>query len=404
MSQRTSGEEYGSTLPIRATPATLDDDAAAGGDETTIALDIAPPPIPGPAERVAELREIADLYLSGRLSHEMLGAAEDLLVAALDDPAVSVREAMAEAFAAEGAAPRALVIGLANDIPRIAALVVERTPCLLDVELIEIARTAGPRVLTALASRPAGSVTLVERLVDRADAALALRLAENRRLPLGGAALERLIARFGARADVRDALLRRPGLPAMARLTLVEQFSARLVAGMGALHWVAQDRLDAASADARSRAALEACDGPGAVPSAIVHRLQAAGQLTPKLVLRAACEGRIGFLVAALVRLSGASETRVVALLSAYRKGPLEALCRRSGLPDGFSDALRAAAAVMSEGPAEDLARRPYLVSERVLARYELGRRRQPAVHAALRGLAAEASRDEARRRKARAA
>ena len=135
--------------------------------------------------------------------------------------------------------------------------------------------------------------------------------------------------------------------------------------------------------------------------AAIVARLQATARLTPKLILRAACEGRGAFLVAALCRLSGASETRVISVLSGHRPGPLDALCRRARLPAGFSDALRAAAEVMAEGIAEDLSTRPYLVSERVLARYEGGFRCQPSVHAVLRGFTVEASRGEVRRRRA---
>ena len=204
---------------------------------------------------------------------------------------------------------------------------------------------------------------------------------------------------------MRDALLARPGLPAGARLTLVDQASARIVDGLKALNWAAPKRLEEAALDARNRAALEVSDRAITAAGGIVAGLQASSRLTPNLILRAACEGHVAFLVAALSRLSGASEGRVVSTLSAGRAGPLDALCRRSGLPDGFSDALRAAARVMaevtSEGGAEDLSRRPYLVSERVLARYESGARRQPSVHAALRSLAVEASRDEARRRRA---
>ena len=359
----------------------------------------------GPTARAEELREIAELYLSGTLTEAMRNAAEDLLVAGLDDPAASVRLVLAEAFASEARAPRALVLGLAQDIPRIAAVVVAATPCLLDVELLEIARMADPVVLRALASRRNASARLVARLVDRADAALAQRLAENLDLPLEGAALERLVTGFGPEPAVRDALLARPGLPACARLTLVDQASARLVDGLQALNWATPKRLEAAALDARNRAALEVSDRAITAAGGIVARLQASSRLTPNLILRAACEGHVAFLVAALSRLSGASEGRVVSTLSAGRAGPLDALCRRSGLPHGFSDALRAAARVMaevtSEGGAEDLSRRPYLVCERVLARYESGARRQPSVHAALRGLAVEASRDEARRRRA---
>ncbi len=353
----------------------------------------------GPAARAAEITEIAELYRSGTLDPAMRAAAEDFLIAALDDPAVRVREAMADVFAAHPGTPHQIALALSQDVPRVAVIMLRETPCLLDVELLDVARTGGEAVRHALASRRSASPTLVSRLVDLADLALARRLAANPALPLNEAPLERLVKAHGADPAFRDALLARPGLPATIRLRLVEMAGERLAEGLGRLNFSSSERLTEVASQAATLAALEISETDEAGAAALVHRLQTSGRLTPKLVLRAACEGRIAFLVAALSRLSGASEGRIVSLLSARRPGPIEALCRRAGLPFGFSDALSAAAQVLAEGAAEDLSVRPYLVSERVLQHYEARGRRQPAVHAALRGLAVEASREEARRR-----
>ncbi|MEM7567545.1 MAG: DUF2336 domain-containing protein, partial [Pseudomonadota bacterium] len=287
----------------------------------------------GPAERAAEITEIAELYLSGTLDPAMKAAAEDFLVAALDDPAIRVREAMATAFAASAATPHQIALALSQDVPRVATIMLRETPCLLDIELLDIARTAGTDVLHALAARRAASVNLVLRLVDRADLALARRLAENRALPLQGAALDRLVSAHGMDPGLREALLTRPGLPAAIRLRLVEMAGARLVDGLAALNFGRKDTLAETAAHATTLAALEISETDEAGAAALVQALQAKGRLTPKLVLRAACEGRIAFLLAALSRLSGASEGRIASLLSARRSGPLDALCRRSGLP-----------------------------------------------------------------------
>ena len=207
-------------------------------DAEGIALALERPPAPAAASdaatRAAELREIAGLYLSGSLGPQMHAAAEDLLVAGLDDPSPKVRLALAEAIAAHPKAPRAVVLGLAQDSAPIAAVIVARTPCLLDVELLEIARTATAPVLGALASRPDIPRTLVARLVVRADASLAQLLAENHRLALLGDDLDRLVEGFGAEPAVRDALLARPDLPALARLRLVDLASERLAGGLKA--------------------------------------------------------------------------------------------------------------------------------------------------------------------------
>ena len=61
----------------------------------------------------------------------------------LDDPSPLVRRALAEALAASEEAPPSIIIALPSDQPEIAALVLERSPLLLDADLVDAVATQG---------------------------------------------------------------------------------------------------------------------------------------------------------------------------------------------------------------------------------------------------------------------
>src|ERR1700756_3893825 len=104
------------------------------------------------AERADATSALARAYLYSDLSKDDRIAAEGAMLMMLDDPSPLVRAALAEALAASADAPPAVVFALASDLPEIAAIVIERSPLLIDADLVDRVGGGEPWVQAAIAS------------------------------------------------------------------------------------------------------------------------------------------------------------------------------------------------------------------------------------------------------------
>ena len=75
------------------------------------------------------------------------------MIMLLDDPSPLVRRALAEALAGSADAPHAVIHALASDHADIAALVLARSPLLIDAELVDVVASGSCDLQTAIASR-----------------------------------------------------------------------------------------------------------------------------------------------------------------------------------------------------------------------------------------------------------
>src|SRR6476659_1108583 len=89
------------------------------------------------ADRAEATSALARAYLYSDLSDDDRIAAEGAMIMLLDDPSPLVRRALADALAASPLAPAAVIHALMNDQADIAALVLERSPLLLDSDLVD---------------------------------------------------------------------------------------------------------------------------------------------------------------------------------------------------------------------------------------------------------------------------
>src|SRR5947209_16390999 len=93
------------------------------------------------ADRAEATSALARAYLYSDLSPDDRIAAEGAMVMLLDDPSPLVRCALAEALASSAEAPPAAILALAGDQPDVAAIVLERSPLLLDTDLVDMVAT-----------------------------------------------------------------------------------------------------------------------------------------------------------------------------------------------------------------------------------------------------------------------
>lgn len=302
------------------------------------------------AERAEATSALARAYLYSELTQDDRIAAEGAMILLLDDPSPMVRYALADALAGSAAAPAAIVHALVNDQPDIAQIALERSPLLLDSDLVDSIAVGGADVQAAIARRRALPRSVSAALAEVGSAEACLVLIENPDADIAAFSLDRIVQRFGHLAAIRESLLAWPDLPAAIHHALVVKLSETLAGFVVARNWLEEGRAQ--------RIAQESCEKATVIlaansnvhdASSLVSHLRQTGQLTAGLVLRSLLSGNIDFFEQALAELTGLPASRVGALMHDRRGAGFKALFDRAGLPESVYPAFRAAIEAMHE-------------------------------------------------------
>ncbi|HWT31804.1 MAG TPA: DUF2336 domain-containing protein [Propylenella sp.] len=268
-----------------------------------------------------------------------------------------------------------MILALAADNPAIAALVAERSPILLEAELVDMVATGNETIQLAIARRPFVSRALAAALseIGSRDACLALLSNSGARLPRFS--LERIIERYGDCPNLRLTLFEREDLPLDLRQVLIRRVSNALRDLIVSRDWMPSERAEVVIRNAHAHATLAAASAAPAdrIP-ALVQQLLRAGELTPAFLIRAAGGGQMGLFEAALAALADMPISRTKALICSGRAASLKALLDKAGLPSRTYPAFEAAIEVMRgegelSGAFGDYRRATQLI-DAILARY----------------------------------
>jgi uncharacterized protein (DUF2336 family) len=353
-------------------------------------------------ERAEATRSLARAWLISDLSEDDRAAAEGALLMQLDDASPLVRQAMAEVFARSGEAPAAIIRALSLDQPSVAVPVLEHSPLLIDADLVDIVATGSCETQCAVARRINLPASVCAAIAEVGTAEAALELIENAFAELVPFSWDRIVARHGHLAAIRESMLVLEDLPAATRLALVAKLSETLAQFVVAKNWLSADRAGRVASEARDRSTVNiAAVSRGDDMCGLVQHLRATSQLTAGLILRALLSGNLELFEAALAELSDLPRSRVSALLHDRGGASLHALLRRAGLPESTFAAFRVALEVSHEnGFADTLsgaARLRRRMVERVLTHCETGEQATEPLLILLRRFATESAREEAR-------
>jgi uncharacterized protein (DUF2336 family) len=300
----------------------------------------------GPEKRAEAASALARAYLNSGLAQPMRAEAELAMMSLIDDPSPMVRRALADALGSAWDAPRALILALASDQSDVAAAVLSRSPALTDADLVDCVAMGDVVAQSAAARRPdlkPGAIAALAEIGQR-DAILAL--VGNRDVALAAGALSRILARFGADAEVREALIERPSLPTALRAQIAVATANAL--GVAASQWLPRERAECVAREARDQAISSiASSCPDGERAELVRSLRACGALTPALLLRSLLGGERDLFAAAMAELSGAPLRRVAAFIRDPRGEGFAALAHKAGLKGAILPAFRAALAAI---------------------------------------------------------
>jgi uncharacterized protein (DUF2336 family) len=355
------------------------------------------------AERAEATSALARAYLYSDLSTDDRAACEGALIMSLDDPSPLVREALARALAFSEFSPPAVVLGLAADQAEVASWVLEHSPLLVDADLVDAVATGRGQAQIAIANRTKLQPAVAAAIAEVGSAEACLVLIENPSALIAPFSLDRVVARFGHLAAIREAMLMRPDLPAPTRQALVAKLSETLAGFVAARAWLDEERAQRIAKEACEKATVTlAAVSPHTEIEPLIRHLRESGQLNAGLVLRALLSGNIDLFEHALAELSGLPLMRVSALVHDKRGAGFRAVYEKAALPASTYPAFREAIEAMKEGGFIDspggatrLRRR---MVERVLTRCadEPLEEIEPLL-TLLRRFAAEAAREEAR-------
>jgi len=287
----------------------------------------------GSTERAKAAYALGRTYLQSDLAPENRDAAYMTMTYLLDDPSPRVRLALAEALADAPDAPRAILVSLAEDQPEIACTVITRSPALSEADLVDIAARGESLTRSLIAARPGLARGVCAALAEVGDLPETIIMLENDQAFITPFSLRRIAERHGGDADIRDLLLRREELPADARHLLVRRISEAL-AGSSLVHaMIARQRAEGLFREAEDSATILIASNVSSseLPSLVEHLRQRL-ELTPALLIHAVCSGRLEFLTAAMVNLSGLDDRKVRAILATGRPHALKALFQSVGL------------------------------------------------------------------------
>lgn len=325
-------------------------------------------------ERAEATRALARAYLISDLSEDDRIAAEGALLMLLDDASPLVRRAMADVFARSADAPPTIVHALANDQPAVAAPILEQSPLLVDADLVDIAATAKSELQCAIARREMLPATVSAAIAEVGGPEACVALLENVDADIVAFSLDRIAARHGHLAPIRELLTVRDDLPAPTRLMLADKVSDMLTDFATGRDWLDEQRAARLRAEARERTRIQiAAEARGADLAALIAHLRETGQLTAGLILRALLCGNVSLFEYALSDLAGVPVSRVSSLLADRNGSGITALMSRAGLPASTFVGFREAISALGDGSFADgvggVTRLRRRMVERVLAR-----------------------------------
>lgn len=346
---------------------------------------------------------LARAYLYSDMEFEDREAAEAAMTLLLDDHAPSVRKAMAEVLAASSHAPRHIILALAGDQAEVAEAVLERSPVLLDAELVDFVAMGTVRSQSAIARRIDLSPSVAAAIAEIADMEACIELLGNVAVIITMQSLRRIAERLGRHAVIRDALFKRHDLPLDVHQLLISELGNALLNLPVVQGSLKPQHGKNVVREACDKATIQLiCEASDHELPLLIDHLRERSQLTPILLLRSICAGDIRMLVAVLSQLTNVSRRKVIAILSEGRSTSLAALYERAGLPAHSYPAFDAAIRVWRDMADYEGQVSPYDFSrqmiERVLERYEGGiGEDHDQLMVFLRRFAAEAARDAAR-------
>jgi uncharacterized protein (DUF2336 family) len=252
---------------------------------------------------------VADLFCENQtvLSDRERALMTDILHQLVHDVEMSVRRTLAERLAVHPAAPRDLIVELANDQIEVAHPILMGSNVLHDTDLVEIVHHRTLEHQLAIAMRKNINESVTEALVEAGNEDVVKTMLENPSARVSRATMEYLVEQSKRVDTYQNPLLKRPELePALAKRMYLWVSAALRT------HIVGKFSVDSSALDETIESAIEdaianhqASHARPNKPAELADRLMEEGKNTPRLLIQLLRQGEVPLFEALFARMSG---------------------------------------------------------------------------------------------------
>lgn len=258
---------------------------------------------------------------------------------------VEVRLALAEHIKDCPFLPQRIARSLADDIEAIAVPVLKNSIVLTDEDLVSIIGEGSHLKQLAIAGRPAVSEVVSGALVDTGDKEVVGTLLANAGAAISEPSLHAVVDAHGEETDIQALMIERWTLPIAVKERLVNLVSGNLRDHLIAKHSFPEVLVDQMVLHGRERALVQAL-----MAAKSVHEIESAamrlflkGALTPTLLLRTLCLGRLDLFEVLIGTLARVPIQTTAGVLADPNTTAFRTLFERSRIPSHLTTAFKIA-------------------------------------------------------------
>ncbi|WP_422366351.1 DUF2336 domain-containing protein [Pelagibius sp.] len=261
---------------------------------------------------------LGDVFSQGRLSEAEQRAALEVFKLTLREAEAEVRLALAEHVKDCPFLPQAIARELAEDIENVAVPVLKFSIVLTDEDLVQIIGSGNTAKQEAIAQRSTLTEPVSGALIDTGKRAVVDRVLSNSGAEISVGSFQTVIDAFAEEPGIQELLIDRPNLPTSAKERLVTLVSGDLRKRLIHKHDFPEALVEKLISQGRERALVTALSTAGSADEveAAAMRLYLTGKLTPMLLLRTLCIGRLDVFVICIATLGRVSEAEARSALA----------------------------------------------------------------------------------------
>lgn len=314
-------------------------------------------------EYLLEVARDPEVYTRSKLANQLTEFVEDpetsvqdidavapvLLVLAEDESGI-VRRTLLGGLRDLPRVPIDVVFSFAADEIDIASEILTHSPAIRDHELIAIVKICDEFRRKAIATRVNLSAPVCRALIEHGPIGVVQTLLGNEKAKIDAAGYEAVMRHYGSTGEIESVLIKRRDLPPLLAIDLVDTVSDRLLALASNKKWLHPDKAAQVISDAKEDGVVKIISRADISENRnVVRGLMAQQKLTPSLVLRAACIGKMDFVEEALALSAKMPLPMVHNMMFSRGAMGLKAIYMKAGLPGAMFSAVRVAVDVYRE-------------------------------------------------------
>lgn len=305
-------------------------------------------------ERSAERRSQAAIILGTAFAHGALSEAERLIAIKVferlaRDVAIEVRRAFSEHIKDCPLLPRAIAQTLAQDIETVAIPVLRYSMALSEDDLLAIVADGNTAKQIAIAERQSVYEPVADALVGTGIKDVVGTLLANKGAKIGETSFHNVVDAFSDDRAIQALLVDRLTLPITVTARLVTLISGELHKRLVTRHGLPDVLAKELAKHGKERALLQAIPPTPSMREieAIIGRLHSKDALTPTLLLRALCVGKLDLFTVGIAALARIPIINARALMHDVGGKGFKELYKRSGISKDLETAFQIALGVV---------------------------------------------------------